>query len=79
MAKAKKEELDQEVNNVPEVNPYGKKNYQEWEVKIEKGRAEKLKINRHCVKITDDQAAVLNEGVVKGPNNTYAKMYFLPE
>jgi hypothetical protein len=82
MAKAKKEALDleQELNEVPqvEVNPYGKKNYQEWEVKVNGGKAEKLKISRSNVKITDEQADILNQGVETG-GNTYAKMYFLPE
>jgi hypothetical protein len=61
------------------VNPFGKKTYQEWEVKIEQGKAKKLAISRPKVKITDDQADILNRGVIEGPNNTYAKMYFLPE
>jgi multidrug efflux pump subunit AcrB len=84
MAKAKREtvqDLEQELNEVPEVveaNPYGKKEYQEWEVKINGGKAEKLKVSRQKVKITDEQADILNQGVETG-GNTYAKMYFLPE
>lgn len=89
MAKAKKpddapfvivhQDLAQELNEVSqEVNPFDKKHYQEWEVKIVGGKAEKLKLSRKVVKITDEQAAILNDGVESG-GNTYAKMYFLPE
>lgn len=58
--------------------------YQEWDVQIktskdENGKTqysyEKLKISRPVVKISEDEAAILNEGVLKGGNN-YAKMYF---
>lgn len=59
----------------PEVDPFGKQNYQEWEVKIENKEAKKLTISRQRVRITDDQADVLNIGALEG-NNTYAKMYF---
>lgn len=58
--------------------------YQEWDVQIktskdENGKTqysfEKLKISRPAVKISEEEAAILNEGVLKGGNN-YAKMYF---
>lgn len=52
--------------------------YEEWHVKISKNIAEKMKINRPCVKISEEQAEILNEGVLYG-NNTYAVMYFKPE
>jgi hypothetical protein len=53
--------------------------YEEWEVKIPKnGEYEKLKCVRKCVKIEDEHAEILNEGVLWG-GNTYAKMYFKPE
>lgn len=60
--------------------------YQEWEVKIaatKKGEqtvytAEKLKLVRPCVKISDQEAEVLNSGVLTG-GNTYAKMYYKAE
>lgn len=61
------------------VDSFGsKKHYQEWDVKISTGNYDKLKIVRPVVKITEDQAETLNEGVLHG-GNTYAKMYFLPE
>jgi hypothetical protein len=87
MAKAKKESADNATDNLEvkspikekkENNPFGKQPYQEWEVKIENGVVEKLKISRPLVKITEDQANILNTGVIEG-SNTYAKMYFLPE
>jgi hypothetical protein len=75
MAKEKVQpELQEEQ---PEV--YGaKKHYVEWEVKIEGKKAEKLKVSRKRVMITDEQAEVLNQGVTEG-GNTYAKMYFPAE
>jgi hypothetical protein len=52
--------------------------FQEWDVKVTKGSAEKLKIKRGCVKITEEQAEILNTGILSG-SNTYGVMYFLPE
>ena len=40
--------------------------------------AEKLKLTRPCVKITKEEADILNEGVLNGPN-TFGFMYFRPE
>lgn len=57
------------------VKKAASKHYEEWHVKINKNVAEKMKINRACVKISDEQAEILNEGVLYG-NNTYALMYF---
>ena len=55
-----------------------KTHYQEWKVQILNGKAEKLKVIRECVKITDEQAETLNSGVIDG-GNTYASMYFKAE
>lgn len=52
--------------------------YQEWEVKIDRQQAEKIKISRKSVKITEEEAEILNRGVLTG-GNTFAKMYFKPE
>jgi len=61
--------------------------YQEWDVKINAKQdkdgktiheAEKLKVSRPCVKITDEQAEILNHGVLTG-GNSYAKMYYKEE
>lgn len=58
--------------------------YQEWDVQVkiskdENGKTtygyEKLKISRPCVKISEQEADILNDGVLRGGNN-YAKMYF---
>ena len=56
--------------------------YDEWECKItntEDGPVEeKLKKIRSNVKISDEQAEILNTGVLKG-GNTYGRMYFPAE
>lgn len=57
--------------------------YQEWrcEIKVEDGkrRAEKVKLLRPCVKITDDEAETLNNGALNSPRQDYVLMYFKPE
>jgi len=55
-----------------------KTHYVEWDVKIVGGKAEKLKVSRPVVKISEEEADTLNAGILTG-GNTYAKMYFLPE
>ena len=52
--------------------------FQEWKVQVSNGKVEKLKIMRACVKITDEQAEVLNRGIEQG-GNQIALMYFKPE
>lgn len=56
--------------------------FEEWTCQINtvdgKNVAEKLKLKRKCVKITAEQADVLNHGRLTG-GNTYADMYFRPE
>jgi hypothetical protein len=72
-------DVEQQLNEVPEVveeNPFSKKHYQEWRVEIKDKKAEKLKVLRPRVMITDEQAAILNQGVLEGPQNTYASMYY---
>lgn len=49
--------------------------WQEWNVRIEGGKAIKTDISRKCVKITDEEAENLNRGILTG-GNSYAKMYF---
>lgn len=91
MAKAKKAAPEQEQENeniTPEVKApakakkalreTSKTHYQEWRVEIKNKQAEKLKIVRDRVMLTDDQAELLNFGVVEG-GNQFAHMYFLPE
>ncbi len=82
MAKTKaaaKADNDQQRSN---QNDKPSKHYQEWEVKItrtpEGPVAEKLKVLRPVVKITDEQAETLNAGRLEG-GNTYTQMYYLPE
>lgn len=55
-----------------------KTHYEQWKVELKDGKAEKLKIVRPRVLISDEQAEILNEGVLKGGNNI-GDMYFLPE
>lgn len=74
-------DLEEQLNEVPKVqeeNPFGKKHYEEWRVELKDGKAEKLKVVRKRVLITDDQAAILNEGVLKGGNNL-GNMYYPAE
>jgi hypothetical protein len=52
--------------------------YEEWQCEINNGQADKLKIIRPCVKITDLEAESLNHGQIHG-GNKYAKLYFKPE
>lgn len=52
--------------------------YEEWKCQIKGGKAEKLKRLRAAVKISDEQAEILNDGRIKG-GNAYANLYFLPE
>lgn len=60
--------------------------FEEWECKIipktEDGKTtfgfEKMKLRRPAVKITENEANVLNEGVLNG-KNTLVMMYFKPE
>lgn len=69
-------------SNKKERKGVGQGHYQEWEVKIvnKDGKfvAEKLKVLREVVKITEEEAEILNTGVLEG-GNTYGKMYYLPE
>lgn len=64
---------DPEEEEKPE-RPY----YEEWYCRIKEGKAEKLKLERKRVLISDEQAAILNEGRIKGPNS-HALCYFKPE
>ena len=61
--------------------------YHEWHCQINvvqsvNGRterhADKLKITRTPIIISAEEAEILNDGALNG-NNSYAKMYFLPE
>lgn len=74
MAKAKKTEVHPDT-----VTETTKLHFQEWEVKVlSGGKYDKMRISRPVVKITQEQADILNESVLYG-GNTYAAMYFLPE
>lgn len=55
-----------------------KVHYQEWDVKISNGKAEKLKIKRPVVKISESEAEILNAGALQG-GSQYAVMYYMPE
>ena len=77
------EESGVQVGDEIEI-PVGKKHYEEWKCEIkaivEEGKVtgknvEKLKLMRACVKITDEEAEVLNAGVKDG-SNSIVSMYF---
>lgn len=72
MAKTKKQDGEQEVSP----------GYERWKVQIhqkEEGNSfEKLKLDKKCVKISDEEAETLNSGVLNG-GSKYAMMYFKPE
>ncbi len=55
--------------------------FEEWQVAIKQTKEgpqhEKLRVLRKTVKITEEEAATLNNGVLLGGNN-FAKMYFKP-
>ncbi len=59
----------------PEAVLPGGDYYEEWNVRIEGGKAVKTDISRKVVKISDFEAETLNAGILSG-GNTHAKMYF---
>ncbi len=82
MAKASKKAADNAASENGNEATTG--HFTEWECKItrdpetKKPSAEKLKVVRRVVKITEQEAETLNEGVLNG-NNTYGKLYFPAE
>jgi hypothetical protein len=52
--------------------------YEEWLCNVSGKEAKKLEVKRPKVKITEDEAIILNRGVLTG-GNTYANMYFAPD
>lgn len=76
------DEIEVPVEDSEPVKGKAAPHYERWAVQIHKTdkgpKAEKLKIRQACVKITEDEAATLNHGVLHG-GNSYAEMYFLPE
>lgn len=52
--------------------------FEEWYCQIKDGKAEKLKLIRKRVLISEEQANILNEGRINGGNN-HANLYFRPE
>jgi hypothetical protein len=71
---AKSKAVVDEITDQPTTD---KLHFEEWEVKITNNKAEKLKVARPKVKITEDHAAILNHGYLYG-NNTWAKLFYLP-
>lgn len=73
--------IAEKVNPAPKSKPVKKPSrptYEEWMCQINGQKVDKLKKMRENITITEDQARILNEGVIDGVNN-YALMYFLPE
>lgn len=52
--------------------------YDKNKVEIKNGQAEKLKLVKSGILITEEQADILNEGVLHG-GNTIAEMYYPAE
>lgn len=52
--------------------------FQEWKCEVKNGQAEKLKLVRACVKITEDEANVLNEGRLHS-GNKIVNLYYPAE
>lgn len=72
-------DLDQDIELGQTANPATRPHFEEWECKIlGGGKYEKLKLRRKCVKISEEQADLLNESRIKG-GNAYAHLYFKPE
>ena len=73
MAKSKVEK--QEVF-ITETDEFGAKiSHEEWICEIKAKQPSKLKLVRPNVKITEEQAAILNEGVLNGANSI-GTLYF---
>lgn len=58
--------------------------YEEWRCEIKVGEdkkrtAEKVKLMRPKVKISDEEAETLNNGALNSPRQDYVLMYFKPE
>lgn len=49
--------------------------YEEWYCGVSNKKAEKLKVVRQKVNITEEEAIILNRGILTG-GNTHANMYF---
>lgn len=64
--------------NAPEVKEV-KPHYEEWRVEVHNSEVEKIKMLRPKVKITEETAENLNNGVLGQKNVNYGLMYFLPE
>lgn len=88
--KGTKKETDQVSDENQEVKKSEIIHFEEWDVQVivtKDGegdnakptyRAEKLKLSRKCVKITEEEADALNHGRLTG-GNTYVKMFFKSE
>jgi hypothetical protein len=78
MAKGIKKSQDPE-NQTEETQQEAPLHYQEWRMeRTAAGELEKLKLMRPCVKISDEEAEVLNAGAKSSPSGNII-MYFLPE
>jgi hypothetical protein len=66
-------------NETPSAGSEANGHYEEWMVEVKpKGKYEKLKLVRSCVKISEEEAETLNAGVLNG-GNSHVNMYFKPE
>lgn len=88
MAKSRKPETNYGAKQTPNVVAKSSNAFDEWmgQVKISQDESggvsrsfERLKVVRKGVKITEEEAEVLNRGVLHGPDNKIVKMYFPSE
>lgn len=76
------EELEMQA---PVINPINhtltkvKCYFEEWECRVENGRYSRIRLLRACVKITEDDAELLNRSVLEGKENIIGKLYLLPK
>jgi tyrosyl-tRNA synthetase len=62
---------DEQEAEETDTNTY----YEEWYCQVSNKKAEKLKVVREKVNITEEEAIILNTGILTG-GNTHANMYF---
>lgn len=83
MAKSVKKATDEQADSPvaeKEKQPQKAENpgFEEWYCQLKDGKAEKLKLVRKRVLISEEQANILNEGRIHG-GNAHANLYFKPE
>jgi hypothetical protein len=69
-------DIEKLIKDLEPVDTFGQKvEFEEWLCEIKGRKESKLKLIRDCVKITEEQAEILNTGILNGSNNQ-GIMYF---